>query len=165
MLSKKDVKIIKVLIGEVSLTRAPNLLQAILGSCVGVCIYDEVEKLGGLAHVFLPSSDGHQSEKLPSKFANIAIPMLRDAMIKHGGHQKNLKAKIAGGANMFSKITVKPGQHIGVLNLEAVKKALYDLDIPIISTDTGGNNGRKVEFELNTFNLCIDSPVSKGKII
>jgi len=71
-----------------------------------------------------------------------------------------LKAKIAGGAQMFnfgSSDTIR----IGPRNIEAVKKELKRLAIPIVAEDTGGSSGRTIEFNPLTSKLSIRT-VNKG---
>ena len=70
----------------------------------------------------------------------------------------SLKAKIAGGAQMFqfgSSDTIR----IGPRNVEAVKKELKRLSIPIIAEDTGGSSGRTIEFNPST--SMLNCPYSK----
>ena len=50
--------IVSVAIGQWAVAAAPAKIRTLLGSCVGVVLYDRVAKLGGLAHVVLPSSRG-----------------------------------------------------------------------------------------------------------
>ena len=42
--------------GEISVARNDGTLRTLLGSCLGVALYDRRLKLGGLAHVVLPWS-------------------------------------------------------------------------------------------------------------
>lgn len=140
-------KTIKVLIGEVSLTRPPNMLETILGSCIGVALFDSKEKLGGLAHVLLPSSEGREEGRLPGKYADRAIPRLVEAMCLHGASIGRLKAKLAGGACMF-KVGSGTSGDIGARNIEAVRAALRECRVPVIADDLGGQAGRKVIFDL-----------------
>ncbi|MBF0101208.1 MAG: chemotaxis protein CheD [Desulfobacterales bacterium] len=166
MAKQNEGKIIKVLIGQISLSRSPNVLQSVLGSCVGVCLYDQKQKLGGLAHILLPNSDGRNTGELPGKYANLAIPVFYEAILKHGASEKRIRAKIAGGAHMFANTVGLVKQNIGQLNVEAVTNSLSKLNIPIVSTETGGSSGRKVEFNLTTFELHIENFSSSGtKII
>jgi chemotaxis protein CheD len=44
-------------IADKKVARSPTELVSIgLGSCVGICLYDPVTKIGGLAHIMLPDS-------------------------------------------------------------------------------------------------------------
>ena len=73
---------------------APGLVR-------GVVLYDRVAKLGGLAHIVLPSARGAVDH--PGKYADTAIPaLIADLDRRLGGKaQSRLIAKLAGGASMF----------------------------------------------------------------
>ena len=59
-------------IGEIQLGYKDDLLISLgLGSCVGVVLYDELNKIGGLAHVMLPDSNEF-NRLLPEKKIMIA---------------------------------------------------------------------------------------------
>lgn len=157
MNNTKVPKLIKVLIGQIAITRAPNVLQSVLGSCIGLSIYDQSNGIAGLAHILLPNSHNRQAGHLPGKFADLAVPCLVENIIKYGGVKKNLKAKVAGGARMFSKSMTYNHSDVGSMNVEAVIKALQTAQIPIVSKDVGGGYGRKVEFHVENFHYLIES--------
>lgn len=95
-------KIIQVGMADLKMTTAPDkLMTAGLGSCIGICIYDKSVKLGSLAHIMLPSSVQAKNPENKAKFADTAIELVLDMMIKSGANRSRLQAKIAGGAQMF----------------------------------------------------------------
>ncbi|WP_447512640.1 hypothetical protein [Clostridioides difficile] len=51
---------------------------------------------------------------------------------------------------------------MGHRNVEAVKKTLLGLNIPILAEDTGMNYGRTIRFYTETGELLVDS-INKGK--
>ena len=53
--------IVSVAIGQWNVVAAPAKLRTLLGSCVGVVLYDRAAKLGGLAHIVLPSGAGRST--------------------------------------------------------------------------------------------------------
>ena len=125
---------------EVLITRA-------LGSCVGICLYDGTAKVAGLAHIMLPDSKPFAPEgKQLLKFADTAIPILVASMEQKGAIKTRLRAKIAGGAQMFATAPNTPLSSIGQRNIIAVKTALLKLHIPVIAEDTGKNYGRTQVF-------------------
>ena len=63
-----------------------------------------------------------------------------------GAKRSRMTAKIAGGAKMFSFQNNSSLVNVGDRNVEAVKKVLAELRIPILAQDTGLNFGRTVEF-------------------
>ncbi|WFN35179.1 chemotaxis protein CheD [Methanogenium sp. S4BF] len=113
-----------------------------LGSCVAFILYDRKFKLGGLAHVMLPESNGRIER--PGKFADTAVPHLIREMEKCGSSKRSLSASLVGGASMFEQF--KGNLDIGKRNVAALKKYLDEMHIPIESEDTGGTSGRSVNF-------------------
>jgi chemotaxis protein CheD len=122
-----------------------------LGSCVGVCLYDPVRRIGGMVHVLLPEHLPGQSN--PFKFADTAVPALLAEVEKAGASRRNILAKISGGAKMFSGADTL--FDIGKRNAEAVREALKVLGIPLKGEDIGGNRGRSIFFYLEDGRLEI----------
>ena len=125
-----------------------------LGSCVGVVLYDESKKIAGLVHVMLPDSALNRTTQInEAKFADTGIVAMADMLKRQGALR--LKAKIAGGAQMFQFSSDKDSMRIGPRNVEAVKAQLRKLAIQLVAEDTGGNSGRTIEFDPATSILHI----------
>ena len=135
-----------------------TLVTYALGSCVGICLYDQVAKVAGLSHILLPSSAQIPGNTTPMKFADTAIPMLMVKMQALGARPNQLKAKIAGGAQMFASSGNASIANIGERNTAAVKATLQRLRIPILAEDTGSNYGRTLLFDADTFTMTIRTP-------
>jgi chemotaxis protein CheD len=120
-------------------------LRTLLGSCVGIALYDSKLKIGGLAHIVMPDSAGKTNPL--GKYADTAIPeTIRQLKSVAGNSRMTLSAKIAGGANMFSGIA-NSSQGFGAIgdrNCEAVEMILDRLRIPILARHLGGDAGRKM---------------------
>lgn len=159
--------VIKVGIADLKFVKAPDTIRTLgLGSCVGVIVYDEMMKIAGLAHVLLPdSSHTRQTNVNAFKYADTAIPILVDELVKNGASKLRLKAKIAGGAQMFQFNSNSDTMRIGDRNADAVKEKLKEFKIPIISSDVGGNSGRTIEFDPITSELRIRKVRSEEFII
>jgi chemotaxis protein CheD len=94
----------------------------------------------------LPDSNGVTAGAATNrmKFADTAIPDMLAKMLSMGAVKARIKAKIAGGAQMFA--TSQEKFNIGDRNVVSVKETLKILGIPIIAQDTGLNYGRTVFF-------------------
>lgn len=162
MLSNAN-QVIKVGIAQMDVVKAPNTIRTSgLGSCVGVVLYDESKQIAGLIHVMLPDSSLGRSDALNvAKFADTGIKALIDLLKLEGVHTFKLKAKIAGGAQMFQFSSDKDSMRIGPRNVEAVKAELRKNSIPLVAEDTGGNSGRTIEFDPVTSKLNIRT-VNRG---
>jgi len=139
----------KIIIGIADLVVVHNpaiLITIGLGSCVAVSLRDPVARFGGLSHILLPSIEESNNKDNRMKFADSAIEMAVDMLLKNGCVKSRLEAKMAGGASMFN--IAGNNINIGEKNVEAVKKKLQELKIPLIASDTGSNYGRTVEFHI-----------------
>ncbi|MDK2865878.1 MAG: chemotaxis protein CheD [Clostridiales bacterium] len=138
---------VKVGMADLKVTEYPNALTTLgLGSCVGICLYDPVTKVTGMAHIMLPSSKAIRKNENVAKFADTAVVELIKQMESKGAKKTRFFAKIAGGAQMFSFSSQNDAMKIGERNAEAVRSMLKELNIPIRADDTGGNFGRTIEF-------------------
>lgn len=151
-----EVKDIKVGIGDLNIAVPPDRLMTLgLGSCIGIALYDHINRIAGLAHIMLPDSSGFSSQNNPMKFADKAIPMLVEKMKARGADEKYIKAKIAGGASMFAFPEKSSMMDIGGRNGTAVKNILQKLRIPITAEDLGGSSGRTMIVEAETGKVYI----------
>lgn len=139
--------VIKVGMADLKHTSHPGTLITLgLGSCVGVALYDTKTKMIGLAHIMLPWSYQARNNSNKAKFADTGIKLLLENMLESGANRRSIVAKLAGGAQMFSYSSVTDLIRVGERNVEAAKKVLQELNIPVIAEDTGGNHGRTIEF-------------------
>jgi chemotaxis protein CheD len=151
------MEIIKIGMADWGVAKPPDRLRTTgLGSCVGVVLYDSVNKIAGMAHVMLPDSSlGKGSEINIGKYADTAIPQLIRDMETAGASKRNLVAKIAGGAQMFSFLNGNDTMRIGPRNVDACKAMLMREQIKIVAEETGGNCGRTIEMDTETGMLQI----------
>jgi chemotaxis protein CheD len=157
--SSGPVEVVSVAIGQWAVVEAPTQIRTLLGSCVGVVLYDRVARLGGLAHVVLPSARGAVDH--PGKYADTAIPtVIADFERRLGTRARpRLVAKLAGGASMFQ---VSPDAdsslNIGQRNQEAIERILAELRIPVLARDLGGTSGRRLTLDTASGMVAIRVP-------
>ncbi|MGO4887757.1 chemotaxis protein CheD [Anaerobacillus sp. MEB173] len=156
-------EVIKVGMADLNVAKSPQTIRTSgLGSCVGVVIYDESTKICGMAHVMLPDSSlGKGSSINVAKYADTAVSELIERLKSAGAKVWSLKAKLAGGAQMFKFSTSNEMMRIGPRNVEAVKQQLKELRITVVAEDVGGSSGRTIEFNPSTSMLVIRT-VNKG---
>ncbi|HWR08201.1 chemotaxis protein CheD [Sporomusa sp.] len=144
-------ELIKVGMADYKVGRNPDsLISYGLGSCVGIALFDPAAKVGGLAHIMLPDSTQARSADNLAKFADTALPVMLNEIIKMGALKSRITAKIAGGSQMFTFTNTTDIMRVGERNAEAVRSVLKKLEIRVIAEDTGGNYGRTVELKLDT---------------
>lgn len=154
-------------VGEYVVSNDNSVLASYgLGSCVGVVLYDIREHIGSMAHIMLPDSTAISKKGNPGRFADTAIALILEEMIEMGAKRGRIKARMAGGARMFTIPGAKNpmnipgptlGLQIGDRNIEASKKKLQELRIPITSSDTGGSHGRTMKLDTETGIVIVSS--------
>ena len=124
----------------------PLKITTVLGSCVAVCLYDPVSKIGGINHFMLPLWNG---EGLATpKYGDVAINKLIEAMLAQGATHSRLQAKVFGGSENFNH-----GEsvfNIGQRNIIIAKNLLEQHRINILGSSLGGNRGRHIKFLTHT---------------
>lgn len=148
---------------DLMVIRAPvKLITLGLGSCIGLVVYDSTAKIAGMAHIMLPNSRGLMGSEKVGKFADTAVPRIIEDMIKLGALKNRIRAKIAGGAQMFSL----PGMSadfltVGAKNVTETTLRLRSMGIALAAADTGGNKGRTIEFSTSNWMLKVKT-LGKG---
>jgi len=160
--STDSPRVISVAIGQWSVAPAPAVLRTLLGSCVGVVLYDRIAKLGGLAHVVLPSARGAPVDH-PGKYADTAILGMIMEFEQQLGRKvpMRLTAKLVGGANMFqnhSTENTNSGLNIGQRNQVAIEQILTELRIPVLARDVGGTAGRRLTLDTTSGAVTVKVP-------
>jgi len=116
-----------------------------LGSCVAVLLHDATAKVGGLAHVLLPSQALSRQDDNQAKFPQTAIPRLLELMGQRGANTRRVTARLAGGASMFANLAAPGTIQMGERNSVACRQVLIQHGVPIVGEATGGDYGRTVK--------------------
>ena len=117
-------------------------ITTVLGSCVAICLWDKVNKIGGMNHYMLPHWNGNGLAS--PKYGSIAIEKLIKKMLEQGSSLKYLEAKVFGGGEVLG--TESTMFNIGKRNVELAEDVLREFKINIIAKSVGGVNGRKILF-------------------
>lgn len=128
--------------GQIYTASHAALVSTVLGSCVAVCLWDPVARIGGMNHFLLPSGKG-------PRYGNEAMTQLLDDMVVRGASVSRIVAKVFGGACVIAGFT-GPRKAIGTMNAEAALQFLSSYSIPVRAEQTGGRRGRKLLFHTGT---------------
>jgi chemotaxis protein CheD len=122
------------------------LISTVLGSCVAVCLWDQIARRGGMNHMMLPLWNG---EGLATpKYGNIAMEKLLQKVLSIGCRRENLIAKVFGGANVTG--TGLEVFMIGDRNVTLALDMLDEFRISVVARDVGGRIGRKIIMNTET---------------
>ena len=151
-------------LGEMKVSREADAVLVCLGlgSCIALCYHDPVAKVGAMAHIVLPSSEG-RAPGSPGKFADTAVPELIDAITKAGGLKARLSVRIVGGAQMTIATEASGIFKIGPANVEATKQALRRVGLHLRAEDTGGAAGRTVRLVAGSGELVVNTQISSTR--
>jgi chemotaxis protein CheD len=148
-------------IADLQVAREPAILTTHgLGSCLAIMLYDPEAKIGGLAHVMLPSPDLSRHKLQPAKYPQTAIELMLQQMEALGCQRFRIRAKLAGGATMFAGLLLSHktgGTNIGPRNTMEARRVLNEVKIDIMAEDVGGDYGRSVEFILSSGTVLVRS--------
>lgn len=150
-----ESEVVHVQMAQIGVVRGQRKIKTTLGSCVGIVLHDARHRVTGLAHIMLPRRL-HADDAI-GKYADTALPALLAELARHGGSKANLRAYLAGGANMFSGSGDSKIATVGEQNVEAVHRILGDLGIEIAHEETGGIQGRTIVFDNATGRLDVRS--------
>lgn len=126
-------------------SKRPTLVTTILGTCVALCLYDPVNKIGGINHYMLPRWDG---KGLPTaKWGDYANRTLLERLLTLGAEKKYMQAKVFGG---LCRNTTTDLFGIGLGNVLAADSWLQQHQIQLVAKSTGGNSPRKLLYNTET---------------
>lgn len=143
-------EIIDIGMGDLQVAASPTVLTtSSIGSCLAVCLFSHTDRVGGLAHIMLPTrpESPAQINETDYKYADVALAVMVEEIEKMGVPRSRLIAKVSGGANMFPGVQGR-SHKIGEKNIYAVQQLLASYNIRLAAEDTGGNSGRAVVFDL-----------------
>jgi chemotaxis protein CheD len=129
--------------GQIFVSAESYAVTTILGSCVSVCLWDPITRSGGINHFLLPC-DASETQT-PGRFGNLAVRDLLEEVLALGAARAHLQAKLFGGACVLEAFRHREN-HLGSQNVEIAREVLAAADVPIVSADIGGSNGRKLIF-------------------
>ncbi|MCK5148877.1 chemotaxis protein CheD [bacterium] len=125
----------------------PHIVTTVLGSCISICLWDQMLGFGGINHYQLPLWNG---EGLASpKYGNVAINQLIKKMNNLGSKNHNLHAKIFGGGAVIQSGT-NSHFNVGKQNIEIAWDLLESEKINVVASDVGGKVGRRLIFSTDT---------------
>ena len=132
------------------------LVTYALGSCIGICLYDPLPKLGALVHIMLPLNL-ETGRTHPLKYADTGIRDTLRQMVLRGANKSRITAKIAGGAKMFDVSGSSSLGNIGQRNIESVRIVLKKEGVRLLKEDVGGSVARTLLFDVSNGIGCVRS--------
>jgi len=136
--------------GQVHVSPESQSIVMILGSCVGVCIWDQVNAIGGATHYLLPAWDGRGTAS--PRYGTVAIETLLQKLAEAGAKREQLVAKVFGGGCLFDSMRGNEArkESLGERNIETAMALLAKERIPVVSSEVGKERGQRIVFKTAT---------------
>jgi chemotaxis protein CheD len=137
--------------GQVFVSGQGQSIVLILGSCVGVCIWDPVNTIGGATHYMLPSWDGKGLQS--PRYGDVAVSVLLQKLLEAGANREQLRARLFGGGCLFDSMRESGSnneQHLGSRNVDVALEMLMKARIPVVSTAVGADRGQRIVFRTDS---------------
>jgi len=127
--------------GDVFTTKEDVILKTELGSCVSLCLWDPIRKIGGMNHYLLPTRT--EIRKNPTEFGDYSNKALIQAMVLKGSKIGDMRGVIFGGASLR---LLTDRFRVGEKNIQIAEEIVRAYRIPILYRFTGGNFSRSIRF-------------------
>jgi putative nucleotidyltransferase with HDIG domain len=134
-----------------------KLLDAHLGTCVGVTLSSRNSNIGGLIHILLPEPYSGDPFGNPENYASTGLPLFINEMrTKKGNNGDELVATVAGGALVGPISDLDLNLDIGGRTVEIVERILGEEKIPIQKSETGGYFSCQISLDLSSWESRIE---------
>jgi chemotaxis protein CheD len=133
----------------VSADPSESIATYALGSCIAICIYDPVARVGGLLHFLLPdaSNQSARGRENPYLCADTGLPVLLERCIQLGASKGRLLVRAAGGASVYDDGGFFS---VGRKNYLALQHALSRAGLGVHAEAIGGRVSRSVRLHVGT---------------
>ena len=135
--------------GDYYIGASGELLGTLLGSCVAACIRDARLRIGGMNHFMLPSHQGEGSAAAftgsawpATRFGDIAMDALVQAILQRGGRSSDLEVKLVGGGKVLDALS-----DVGARNIRFARAYVQSSGLRLLGEDLGDRYPRKVLYD------------------
>jgi chemotaxis protein methyltransferase CheR len=130
-------------VGQVFASAEPTLIRTVLGSCVAVCLFDPVSRVGGMNH-FAIANEG--SGPVSARSGPGAVAALLAEIERLGGQRARLRAKVFGAGHVLREGAGAVPEE----NSRVARALLARADIPIAAERLDLDHGLDLRFFTDT---------------
>lgn len=161
--NKYGREIYEIFTGEYYVTnREDIIMQTLLGSCIAVCLRDNIVGVTGINHFMLPGKANLEKIEIDedARYGINSMELMINAMMKKGASRTRLEAKVFGGGKVM-----KAGlNNVAENNVGFITRYLEIEEIPVIASDVGGKHGRKIILLPGSFSVYVRK-IKKHKLV
>jgi chemotaxis protein CheD len=139
-----DVQHVFLVPGSMYCSSELSIVSTVLGSCVSLCLWDTLTRVGGMNHFVLPHGPAGE---ISLRYGDVAIDALWQAMERLGATRRRVRAKVFGGAAV---LPFGDDETVGEKNVRLVSEWIGTHGVPVMAAQTGGRRGLQIRFNTGT---------------
>lgn len=151
---------------EIHITRKPEVVETVLGSCVAATLWIPRLHVGAMCHGALPWCPEEQlrcADFLRGfRYVDFAIRYLSCRLFRLGARPGEIEVKLFGGADVLQMLRPRRAASVGRQNCEAAMKTLSEEGLSPVVSDLGGRNGRVIYFHTDSGDVYVRRLPSDG---
>lgn len=130
------------------------ILTYALGSCLGLCVWDPVVKVGGMLHLMLPqgSMAPEKAAENPLMFADTGVPKLFLGSYALGAKKERMIVVVAGGASFNVQ---GDDLAVGQRNIAMLRKLMWKNGVLLKKHELGGTEPRNMSLDIATGEVSV----------
>ncbi len=132
-------------------------VHTILGSCIAICLWHPILRIGGMCHFVLPFRPKIEPApaELDGRYGEEAMKMFDMALKLHHTTYKEYQAKIFGGANMFGRAVSLTDALIGEKNADKAMQLCMNRKAEITVVHVGEQGHRRIVMDVGTGDVWV----------
>ena len=130
--------------GEYHVTKKQMSIDTLLGSCVGVCLYNSKNGYAAMNHFLLDRPNDEQTTDI-GRYGTTSTDQIISTLMSVDDNPFNYRAQIFGGAAVVDALT--DSRNIGGRNMLVAQEVLDSYRIRVTKKDVGGTRGRRIKFD------------------
>lgn len=139
--------------GEGIVTRKPQRIVTILGSCLSITMFHKETGYAGMTHSLYPTCTKNEKPKIFTdeayKYVDCSFKKMVNQFEKKQIELKDIEIKIFGGGEVIEGNGNKTIS-VGRQNIDMMERIARENKLEIKASDIGGNKGRKIIFDTST---------------
>lgn len=130
------------------------ILTYALGSCLGLCVWDPVARVGGMLHLMLPQSSmaPEKAAENPLMFADTGVPKLFLGSYALGAKKERMIVVVAGGASFNVQ---DDDMAVGPRNIAMLRKLMWKNGVLLKKHELGGTEPRNMSLDVATGEVTV----------
>ena len=133
--------------GEYRISKQPEVIETLVGSCMSVCLYNTKTSQAAINH-FLTNLPAEKTDCDIGQYGSTATEHIIKALMKFDPVPGHYRAQVFGGAAVIK--TSNKEYNFGQKNIDIARKILTAHHIRIIEEEVGGTRGRRIKFDTST---------------